>query len=290
MLDAGFKHVRVLPVRTDFSPLQQTRLNVGPSQPSDWLYVGRLVPNKCQHQLVAAFAEYRRRFEPEARLHLPGDQSHADYVEYVEACARREGIEDAVHMPGKVSEFELHQAYRGAGLFVSLSEHEGFGVPLLEAMAAGVPVVAFDSSAVRETMGGGLLLTTKSATHIAALAHVVHTDDELRTRLLDFQDRRLERISGFDVAGVLRDTVEECVGRLAKRLTVQIQGPFETSYSLAILNRELALHLAGTGVRRVDLRDRRPRRLPTRRGRSGASPGRRRACTRSARAFRSPTS
>ena len=214
MLDAGFRHVRVLPVRTDFSSLQRARRNVGP-QPSDWLYVGRIVPNKCQHQLVAAFAEYRRRFDPEAHLHLPGDQSHADYVEYVETCARREGIEDAVHMPGKVSEFELHQAYRGAGLFVSLSEHEGFGVPLLEAMAAGIPVVAFDSSAVRETMGGGLLLTTKSATHIAALAHVVHTDDELRTRLLDFQDRRLERISGFDVARVLRDTVDECMGRQA---------------------------------------------------------------------------
>ena len=55
---------------------------------------------------------------------------------------------------GKVSDALLRSAFAGAGVFVSVSEHEGFGVPILEAMAAGVPVVAFGAAAIPETMSG----------------------------------------------------------------------------------------------------------------------------------------
>ncbi len=241
MLDVGFDHVRVLPVRTDFSAFQRADRPADP--PPHWLYVGRIVPNKCQHQIVAAFAEFRHRFQGEGHLSLVGDQSHEEYVAFVRDCARRAGVADAVHLPGKVSEMELRQAYATAGLFLSLSEHEGFGVPLLEAMAAGVPVIAFDSSAVRETVDGGLLVKTKRAPEVAALAHLLFSDHAFREQLLDQQDRRMRLITEFDVARVLMETVDECWGTAPVRRTVQIQGPFETSYSLAVLNRELALHL-----------------------------------------------
>jgi glycosyltransferase involved in cell wall biosynthesis len=145
---------------------------------------------------------------------------------------------------GHVSERELLDRYRDAGVFVCLSEHEGFGVPLLEAMAAALPVVARDEAAVSETLGGaGVLLLDRSPATAAAAVRVVDDDDELRQRIIVQQDQRLGQIEAFDVEAFLERVVRRAAGNLTGT-TVQVQGPFETSYSLAILNRELALTLA----------------------------------------------
>ena len=101
---------------------------------------------------------------------------------------------------GKVSDTQLRSAFAGAGVFVSVSEHEGFGVPILEAMAAGVPVVAFGAAAVPETMGGaGVLLRTKDPAVVAATVQAVQSDPELRARLIERQFARIEQVGGFDI-------------------------------------------------------------------------------------------
>jgi glycosyltransferase involved in cell wall biosynthesis len=242
MLKAGFQRVEVVPVRTDYSsfvPAARAR-----SQRSrDWLYVGRVVSNKCQHRVVQAFAEYHRRFEPQSRLVLIGDLSDEDYVEQVRDEAAALSIEDRVVLRGKVSDRDLRAAYSSAGVFVSLSEHEGFGVPLLESMASEVPVVAYAAAAIPETLGGaGILLRTQDPSTVAATVHSVLSDPGLVDRLLDRQSVRVNQVESFDIRRALRRIILRAGGERLP-LEVQVQGPFETSYSLAAMNRRLALAL-----------------------------------------------
>ena len=239
MLAVGFRRVEVLPVRVDFSEFTEEAGGTH-SRSNDWLYVGRIIGNKCQHDLVTAFAHYHRTFDTDARLLLIGDTRAADYVSTVRAQAERLGVTDHVILIGKVSDSLLRSAFAGAGIFVSVSEHEGFGVPILEAMAAGVPVVAYGAAAVPETMSGaGVLLHTKEPAVVAAAVQAVQSDPELRQRLIERQFARIEQLRGFDSRALLRRVIDRASGT-AFPLEVQIQGPFETSYSLAVVNRKLA--------------------------------------------------
>ena len=161
----------------------------------------------------------------------------------VRSEAERLGVADHVIIMGKVSDKLLRSAFAGAGVFVSVSEHEGFGVPILEAMAAGVPVVAYGAAAIPETMSGaGIMLHTKDPAVVAASVQAIQSDPELRQRLIGRQLARIEQVRSFDSRALLRRVIDRASG-VAVPLEIQIQGPFETSYSLAVVNRQLAVGL-----------------------------------------------
>jgi glycosyltransferase involved in cell wall biosynthesis len=242
MLAAGFRRVEVLPVRVDFSDFIPVDRVHGRAS-NDWLYVGRLVGNKCQHDLVTAFSLYSKTFDHQARLILIGDTSDNDYVSLVRKEADRFGVADRIVLLGKVSDAQLRSAFAGAGIFVSVSEHEGFGVPILEAMAAGVPVVAFGAAAIPETLGGaGVLLRTKDPAVVAATVQAVMSDPDLRRRIVERQFVRIEQVGAFDTRRLMQRVIDRASG-VRPPLEIQVQGPFETSYSLAVMNRQLALGL-----------------------------------------------
>ena len=158
-----------------------------------WLFVGRLAPNKAQHDVVKAFALYRRVFDPAARLWLVGGSSSDAYVRAVRGLVGSLGLEGAVRLTGSVSAASLAAYYAAADVFVCASDHEGFCVPLLEAMHSGLPVVAYASSAVPETLGGaGVCLPEKSPGVVAAAVWRVVSDAGLRGRLVAAGRRRLE--------------------------------------------------------------------------------------------------
>jgi len=163
----------------------------------NWLFVGRIAPNKKAEDVIRAFAVYHREYEPESRLLLIGSTGGIRrYDEALENYIRSLGLEDAVVMPGHVSFEEIVASYRAADVFVCMSEHEGFCVPLVEAMYFGVPVVACASSAVPETLGkGGLLLRKKDPELTAAAVNKVLTDGELRDALVQVGKERLKDFS-----------------------------------------------------------------------------------------------
>jgi glycosyltransferase involved in cell wall biosynthesis len=207
LVAAGYRRVVVVPVLVDLEALAvpgdagvARRLAAAKSGGGgDWLFVGRLAPNKCQHEVVKAFAVYRRCFDPKARLWLVGSSSSTRYVTALERLVAALELGDVVTLTGSVSQAALVSYYRGADVFVCLSQHEGFCVPLLEAMWHRVPVVALATSAVPETLGSaGLLLPEVSgAAVVAAAVDRVLGDGSLRDALVA---RGLVRVEEFSLA------------------------------------------------------------------------------------------
>jgi L-malate glycosyltransferase len=150
-----------------------------------WIFVGRVAPNKCQHDLVAAFAAYRELYDDRARLTLVGGRTSNVYYRSLELLADELGVASAVELTDAIPFDEIVAHWRGADVYVVLSEHEGFGVPALEAMTFGLPVVAYASTAIPETVGdAGLLLDSKDPVVVATAVDRVIRDDELRRDLI----------------------------------------------------------------------------------------------------------
>ena len=128
-------------------------------------------------------AVYRRLYDPRARLHLVGLPARRRATgRPSRGLHRRAGLTDAVdHGRARSSRPALEAYFRAADVFVSASDHEGFCVPVVEAMGHGVPVVAYGVAAVPETVGdAGLLLASKEPLRFAAAVHRVVSDPELR--------------------------------------------------------------------------------------------------------------
>ncbi len=152
---------------------------------SHWLFVGRLAPNKSQHDVIAAFAAYRTLYDPGARLTLIGSEAAASYSDALYGLVDDLGLAGAVTFAGSVSDAELAAYYDDADAFVCLSRHEGFCVPVLEAMRHDVPVVALAAAAVPDTVGdGAVLLDDASPHHVAATVHELLSDDSFRSGLV----------------------------------------------------------------------------------------------------------
>jgi glycosyltransferase involved in cell wall biosynthesis len=124
------------------------------------LFAGRVAPNKGHVHLLKTVYYYTLMFGREVRLSVVGgvDPRLKGYYRELQAMVSWLGIEDVVSFPGKVSFAELKAHYLGAHAFLLLSEHEGFGVPIVEAQHLGVPIVAHAAGAIGETIGPGQLL------------------------------------------------------------------------------------------------------------------------------------
>lgn len=179
---------------------------------ADWLFVGRVSPHKAQHDLVKAFACYRRCYDQGARLHLVGGPLGEDYPRALARFCHRLGVADAVDIAGSVPPGTLAAYYASADVFVCASDHEGFCVPLVEAMHAGVPVVAYDAAAVGETVGtGGIVLDDKSPMSIATAVHRSVSDPVTRAALVRAGRRRASAFSLPAAAGHMAAVVDEAV-------------------------------------------------------------------------------
>lgn len=146
------------------------------------LFVGRGVPNKAQHDLISALAALRQAGVA-ARLRLVGSWASDAYRRFCLAHAGRLGVEDHLEVTGSVTDAELAEAYAGAAVFVCLSDHEGYCVPLIEAIRARTPVVAYAAGAVPETLGdAGLLIDDKRPSMVAEAVIEVLTNPRLAER------------------------------------------------------------------------------------------------------------
>jgi glycosyltransferase involved in cell wall biosynthesis len=163
---------------------------------ADLLFVGRIAPHKAQHDLIKALAAYRQAYDPKARLRLVGGVSSPAYQRALDRFVARLGLVEAVDMAGSLTDAELGAYYRSADVFVCCSEHEGFCVPLLEAMHHQLPIVAFGAAAVPETVGAaGVVLPAKGPALVAAAVHRIVDDAAVSAALLEAGRARLAELS-----------------------------------------------------------------------------------------------
>jgi glycosyltransferase involved in cell wall biosynthesis len=215
----GFNKTVVAPTFIDYDSFDQgadhrllDRL-VSSKRGAHWLFVGRISPNKCQHDILKAFAAYRRQYDQYAEVTFVGGSSSHAYLTALTSYADALGLGGAVHFPGSVNQSELAAYFQAADVFVCLSEHEGFGVPLIEAMHNKLPIVAYDAAAVPETMGGGgLLLSEKSPVTVAAAVDRIMRDAAVRDGLVAAGRRRLADFSPERIAAAWRDAVSVLAG------------------------------------------------------------------------------
>jgi glycosyltransferase involved in cell wall biosynthesis len=161
-----------------------------------WLFVGALSPHKQQHVLVRALALYRKTYDPRASLTLVGSPRTVSYSTALKEYVAELGLQKAVTVAGAVSHAELVAHYNAADVFVSASGHEGFCVPLVEALHHNLPVLALAAGAVPATLGdAGILLPDASAPTIAAAVARVQSDGALRASLREAAQRRLAELS-----------------------------------------------------------------------------------------------
>ena len=212
---AGFGHTGVLPIYLDFRryrepshPVLRRMLDDGRT---NLVFVGRIAPNKRQEQLIRLAAYWRRFISPDMRLLLVGKlPRRRSYYDALQSFFYEQGFTPAeVVFTGHVDHAELLACYETADLFVSASDHEGFGVPLVEAMLMDVPVLAHRTSAVPDTLGdAGVQFTDGRLDEVAEMAHRLVADAALRESVLAGQRRRLQAFAPPAVEAALAGYLE----------------------------------------------------------------------------------
>ena len=213
----GFPATGVLPIVVDVE-----RLRAAPRVPSlerllqdglvNILFVGRLAPNKKIEDHIRLAEQYKRYVDIYYRFIFVG---RYDAVPRYHAAIRAliaefQMLPDRFWFTGPVPDDELATYYRNAHAYVSLSEHEGFCVPILEAMAMDVPVLAYAEAAVPETMGGaGVAFAPKDLEYAAELLGGLVYDAPFRRAVIDGQRRRVEDFGRVRIEPMLRSMLEE---------------------------------------------------------------------------------
>ncbi len=215
ILDMGYHgEVTVLPILIPFEDYKKKPDEAVLAKLSDdlqnILFVGRIVPNKKQEDILAAFAYYQKNINANSRLTLVGNYAHDDpYAARLRAYIQELGLIDAT-ITGHVSFEQILAYYKTADLFLCMSEHEGFCIPLLEAMSFDLPVLAYDSTAIKGTLNGsGVLLPQKDPVFTALLMQRVLNDTTLREQILEGQRKRLADFAYDTVAEQHRIALKE---------------------------------------------------------------------------------
>jgi L-malate glycosyltransferase len=215
----GFGRTGIFPIAVDTSRVTQPVERPALEEILDdglvnFLFVGRIAPNKKIEDHVRLAEHYKRYVDAYYRFIFVGrtDAVPRYYSTIRALIAEYQMLNERFIFTGPVPDEELAVYYRKAAVYVSLSEHEGFCAPLVEAMATGVPVLAYGAAAVPETLGGaGVQFAPKDLEYAAELMGALAFDDDLRAAVLAGQRKRLEAFSD----GRLQRRLQEAVAAVS---------------------------------------------------------------------------
>jgi L-malate glycosyltransferase len=213
----GFAPTGVLPLALDTTRITQ------PARPRpsierllddelvNFLFVGRIAPNKKIEDHIFLAEHYKRYVDAYYRFIFVGryDVVPRYYAMIRSLITEFRMLKERFIFTGPVPDEELAVYYRHAAVYISMSEHEGFCAPLVEAMAADVPILAYAAAAVPETLGGaGVQFSPKDLEHAAELAGALVFDDDFRSGVIAGQRRRLQDFGEARILGDLKQLVE----------------------------------------------------------------------------------
>jgi len=206
----GFSPTGVLPIAVDTARLTGTARRPALERLLDdemvnFLFVGRIAPNKKIEDHIFFAEHYKRYVDAYYRFIFVGryDGVPRYYAMIRALISEFQNLEERFIFTGPVPDEELAVYYRHAAVYMSMSEHEGFCAPLVEAMAADVPILAYAAAAVPETLGGaGVQFAPKDLEQAAELAGALVFDEDFRRGVIAGQRRRLQ---DFGDDRILRD-------------------------------------------------------------------------------------
>jgi L-malate glycosyltransferase len=197
LVAAGFRETAVVPPSAALGSAVLAAAHRSAGQATQgkgarWLSVGRIAPNKAIEDTIAALLVTRQHSDPAATLLIIGKPATTSYVEALHRYVASLGLSDAVTFGGHASDATVAAAYAQADVLVVTSVHEGYCVPVVEAMSVGLPVVAFRQGALPEVLGaGGVLVDSKDPYVLSSTIDHVVRDTSLRARLTDLAAQRM---------------------------------------------------------------------------------------------------
>jgi glycosyltransferase involved in cell wall biosynthesis len=223
LIALGYPAVHVMPLVLNFDAinaradrrvlraLNDSRINI--------LFVGRCVPNKCIEDALYAFNYFQKTVDPNARfIHVGSFAGLERYQSLLTVYARNLHLNQVV-FAGAVPQSELTAYYEAAHLFLCMSEHEGFCIPLIESMAHNLPILAYSAGAVPETLdGAGVLVREKRWEDIAEMMGQLTRRGPFREAVVRGQQQRLERYKARNLEAELKECLAPLMGNTEGRM------------------------------------------------------------------------
>ncbi|MGB5920006.1 glycosyltransferase family 4 protein [Arcobacter sp.] len=175
------------------------------------LFVGRVIQNKAQHLLIDVLKELSLRSYKKINLFIVGKNLYSDYFNFLFKYAKDLGLENQVIITNSVTEEDLHSYYKISNLYLSLSEHEGFGMPIIEAINHKVPVLAYDCGSISTTLGKHGLLKCKAANTVAKKIIKLIKDDNLLKELALKQQNHLKLFKYDYLKDEFNKIISKCI-------------------------------------------------------------------------------
>lgn len=218
LIDMGYQcPIDVLPILIPFSDYEKEAdisiVRKYQEGKTNILFTGRIVPNKNFQDVIRTFAYYKKYYDKTARLFLVGNQQNTPvYYEILKEYVAKLGVED-VYFTGHIKFNQILSYFRIADIFLCLSKHEGFCVPLVEAMYFNIPIIAAATSAIPYTLGNsGILVDEKDTLCTAGVIDRVIKDKQLREAVLTNQRARLQDFSYENVTKQFRVILDRIIG------------------------------------------------------------------------------
>lgn len=216
LVELGFQRTEVFPLFIDFEkynqPMDRFFYTLFDDERINMLFVGRIVPNKKIEDLIRVLFTYKKYVSPLVRLIVVGKTSSLPkYFQSLVRLADEFYLQpEEIRFTGHIPDEEMFALYRVADVFLSLSEHEGFGLPFIESMVFDLPIIAYDCTAVPYTLdGAGILIKDKRVEYVSELIDIVSHNEGVRKKIIQGQRRRLREFKKMDNRNFLARIISE---------------------------------------------------------------------------------
>ncbi|MDD5399885.1 MAG: glycosyltransferase [Sulfurimonas sp.] len=256
----GYQNPKPIPLLVDITKKNLIRPNEtiikNYSKTFTILFVGRIVSNKSQEMLIETIYYLKKLLSLKLKLILVGSTSEQAYFDYLKKLVVSLKLEDSVLFAGKVSQEDLAAYYSAADIYLSLSDHEGFSIPIIEALSYDTLTIAYSTCALPDTLGEQGTIDFKSPDLVAKYIYDIINDPSLRANILKRQKRHFLKFHQDNLKKNFADfltAVDIDIPNYPSSVksfsdkTIRIEGSFDSSYSLAIVNKTIAKALGKQG-------------------------------------------
>lgn len=173
------------------------------------IFIGRVVSNKAQHRLIDLAYALKQKGIKNFKIFIIGGASEPSYMNFLHQYRKNLNLCDEVEITGKVSDEDLAAYYQEADLYLSLSNHEGFGIPLVEALRFDIPILAYDIGGISSTIPKEGLLKRKSTSFLTKKILKLKGDKKLQSLLIKKQQTKLKTFSKQNIKNRLKKFLQK---------------------------------------------------------------------------------